>query len=29
MGGLGGYEDEQYAWNQIRPLIPTFVAGEQ
>ena len=25
----GGYEDEQYEWNQIRPLIPTFVAGEQ
>ena len=25
----GGYEDEQYEWNDIRPLIPTFVKGEQ
>ena len=25
----GGYEDEQYEWNQIRPLIPTHISGEQ
>lgn len=25
----GGYEDEKYEWNQIRPLIPPHIAGDQ
>lgn len=25
----GGFEDEEYEWNQIRPLIPTHITGEQ
>jgi NAD(P)-dependent dehydrogenase (short-subunit alcohol dehydrogenase family) len=25
----GGYEDEEYEWNQIRPLIPTHISGDQ